>query len=55
MSYLLVVMYYARDAHRVDMNFFYDKNPHVIVTFEMGHPDFEDYLDDKYMSRRRRR
>lgn len=48
-----LVIYYARDARRVDMKFFYDGDrPHVIVTFEMGYPEFEDYLDNKYMSRR---
>lgn len=48
-----VCMYYSQEARRIDMKFFFDgTRSHVLVTFEMGHPYFEDYLDNKYMSRR---
>ena len=39
-------LYYARDARRVDIKIWCDDwDVNVIVTYEMGRPYFEDYLD----------
>jgi hypothetical protein len=45
-------MYYAREARRVDIKFFFDSTgSHVLVTYEMGTPYFDDSLDDQYRFR----
>ena len=41
-----VCFYYAESARRADLKFFYDQDRiHVIVTFEMGHPYFDDHVE----------
>ena len=47
-----IVMYYALDAKRVDIKFFYDGDrTNVLVAFEMGYPYYEDYIDSQYRQR----
>ena len=48
-----VCVYYARDARRIEMKFFYDDLgvANVLVVFETGSPYYDDHLDSIYRSR----